>query len=170
MELIDFIYSEGKNIILASYCIVDNDKTYPKIGRIPVTSGLGSDIFNRYDIPEECQKMFFEVNRIGMKHADPQSGNLYPKKHHRFKGKEFFTDIDFYFAFDMRGSGLFGHPQKYPRNYHVNLCAQSDRKELLDFIEELKERDIYDNYLRAISEISSYRIVTKYSSIRLVKK
>jgi hypothetical protein len=172
MELKDYIYTEGKDIRIVAHHFHDDENNYPKPEVLSFTVGNGKEIFDKYGIPEEYQKVFFEVNKVGMKimKERPQLGNMCTKKNHRFKGKEFLTDTEFYFAYNRRGGELFGYQVDYPHNYNVYDCLESSKEELFKFIQELRKRRIYDNYIKAIVEIDSYRVSCTFDKIEEEEK
>lgn len=172
MNLKEYIYTEGNNIRIVAHHYQDDENNYPKPEVFSFTIGSAKEIFDKYDIPEEYQKVFFEVNKIGMQIMKdrPQTGNMCTKKYHRFKGREFLTDTDFYFAYNMRGGELFGYPIDYPRNYNVYDCLESSKEEFFSFVQELRKRRIYDNYIKAIVDIGSYRVSSGFDKIEEKQK
>lgn len=172
MELKEYIYAEGKNIRIVGHGFSDDEKTYPKPFIVSFTVGNGSTIFDKYEVPEEFQKVFFVVNKLGMQYMKkhPQIGNIITKKYHRFKGKEFLTGIDFHFAYNERGGELFGFPIEHPCNFDVGECAESSKDEIFNFIQELRKRRIYDKYIKALGEIVSFRALSGFDKIEEKQK
>ena len=171
MDIKEYIYTEGKDIRLIGHDYLDDENTFPKPSIISHTVGYGKEIFDKYEIPKELQKVFFVVNKFGMKFMKkhPQRGNLDTKKYHRFKGMEILTGTEFYFAYNVRGGDLFGYPS-VTYNFDTLKCCESNRGDFFNFIQELRKRRIYDSYIKAIAEISNYRALSGFDKIEEEQK
>ena len=154
-----FIGVEAKNIYLITHILKDdNDKTYPQPSIISFTDGTATEIFEKNGIPKEYQKMFMVVNNnlsMAFQKTISHSINLQPAAHkfNRFKAREFVSGTELFVAYNSRYE-LSGKQVGFPYAFDFNHCYISDEKEVKDFIIGLREKELFDNYIKSISEIN----------------
>lgn len=154
-----FIGVEAKNIYLITHILKDdNDKTYPQPSIISFTDGTATEIFEKNGIPKEYQKMFMVVNNnlsMTFQKIISHSINLQPAAHkfNRFKARELILGTELFVAYDSSYE-LSGKQVGFPYAFDFNHCYISDEKEVKDFIIGLREKELFDNYIKSISEIN----------------
>lgn len=154
-----FIGVEAKNIYLITHILKDdNDKTYPQPSIISFTDGTATEIFEKNGIPKEYQKMFMVVNNnlsMAFQKTISHSINLQPAAHkfNRFKARELILGTELFVAYDSSYE-LSGKQVSFPYAFDFNHCYISDEKEVKDFIIGLREKELFDNYIKSISEIN----------------
>ncbi len=154
-----FIGVEAKNIYLITHILKDdNDKTYPQPSIISFTDGTATEIFEKNGIPKEYQKMFMVVNNnlsMTFQKIISHSINLQPAAHkfNRFKARELILGTELFVAYDSSYE-LSGKQVGFPYAFDFNHCYISDEKEVKDFIIGLRGKELFDNYIKSISEIN----------------
>ena len=157
-----FIGVEAKNIYLIMHILKDDNgdrsMTYPQPSTISFTDGTAIGIFEKNGIPKEYQKMFMVVNNnlsMAFQRMISHSINLYPAAHkfNRFKAREFVSGIELFVAYNSSYE-LSGKQVGFPYAFDFNNCYICDEEEVKNFIIELREKGLFDNYIKSISEIT----------------
>ena len=152
-----YIGVDAKNIYLIMHILKDNNDdrsiTFSQSSTISFTDGNATEIFEKNSIPKEYQKMFMVVNNnlsMAIQKMIAHSINLYPAAHkfNRFKAREFISgkQVGFPYAFDFSN------------------CYICDEGEVKKFIFELREKGLFDNYIKSIFEITHIMFESEFDS------
>ncbi len=162
MQHKNFIGVDAKNIYLIKHILKDDndDKsiTYPKPSTISFTEGTAVGVFEKNNIPKEYQKMFMVVNNnlsMAFQKLISHNINLHPASHklNRFKAREFGLGTELCVAYNSSYE-LSGKQVGSPYAFDFDHCYISDSEEVKSFIIELREKELFDNYIKSISEIT----------------
>lgn len=153
MDLKKFLCVDAEHIRLIDYIFIDQDLNnpryaYSKPSSIAVGGENSVEIFNKNGIPTEYQKMYMAYKGLNFK---------------RFKAKEFLTDTIVDISIGKSGN-IFGQMVGNKPAFDVSNCYQSSREDVLEFITGLRENQILDNYLNALSEIMHIHIKSYFDT------
>ena len=160
-----YIGVNAENIRLFIHAYADNygKKNYSRPDGITFSIGYATELFEKYGIPKEYQKMYMIVNNnLSMLFQDIRnhSINLYAAKLNRFKVREYTTGTEIFIAYNCRHE-LFGQQALSQWSFTVRNCFECSEDEIVKTMIVLREKGLLDNYIKAIAEISHLRVETQ---------
>ena len=167
-----YIGVDANNIRLVMHAYGDRlygKKVYPKPKLMTFTIGNAVELFDKNGIPEEYQKMFMKVNNnLSMLIQDirDHSINLYAAKLNRFKVREYIIGTEVFIAYNERHA-LFGEQATFPCAFHVSDCYLCDEEEVEDFMINLREKGLFDNYIKSLAELTHIKVCSEYDSNKI---
>ena len=167
-----YIGVDAKNIYLIMH-ILNADKDdrsiiYSQPSMISFTDGNATEIFEKNGVPKEYQKMFMVVNNnlsMAFQRMIAHSINLYPAAHkfNRFKAREFISGTELFIAHNSNYE-LSGKQVGSPYAIDFSNCYIFDEEKVKKFIFELREKGIFDNYIKSIFEITHIMFESEFDS------
>ncbi len=167
-----YIGVDANNIIMIMHIFsdegLDYSRKYPQPLITAFSKGKGSEIFERNGIPKEYQKMFMVVNNnLSMDFQDIRTHhiNLSPASHrmNRFKAREYISETEVYLAYNSEHV-LKGEKAGLPCAFDLDNCYVCEEHEVKEFILELRDKGLLDNYIKSIMEITYTWYLTGYDS------
>lgn len=154
MNLKKYLCVEAEHIRLIDYIFTDHDSynskyTYPKPHSIAVGGDDCVNIFEKNDIPLEYQKMYMVYNSLNI--------------NKRFKAKEYLTDTIISLSINKNGN-IFGQMSGDNPTFDVSNCFECNKEDVLEFLTELREEQLLDNYLKALGEIIHLNIKSYFDT------
>ena len=112
--------------------------------------------------------MFMVVNNnLSMDFQDIRTHhiNLSPASHrmNRFKAREYISETEVYLAYNSEHV-LKGEKAALPCAFDLDNCYVCKEHEVKDFILELRDKGLLDNYIKSIMEITYTWYLTGYDS------
>ena len=167
-----YIGVDAKNIYLIMHILKDNNDdrsiTFSQSSTISFTDGNATEIFEKNSIPKEYQKMFMVVNNnlsMAIQKMIAHSINLYPAAHkfNRFNAREFISGTELFIAYNSNYE-LSGKQVGFPYAFDFSNCYICDEGEVKKFIFELREKGLFDNYIKSIFEITHIMFESEFDS------
>ncbi len=165
-----YIGVEAENIYLIMHLLTDNEDSRIQPSIMSFTVKTAAEIFIENGIPEEYQKMYMVVNNnlsMAFQRMITHSINLCPAayKFNRFKAREFVSGTELFVAYNSRYE-LSGKQVGFPYAFDFNNCYICDAEDVENFIIELREKGLFDNYIKSISEITHIMFESEFDSNR----
>ena len=146
----------------------NNNRKFPQPLITSFTKGIGTEIFERNGIPEKYQKMFMVVeNNLSMTFQNLRGHhiNLSPAtfRFNRFKASEYISGASIFLAYNSRHE-LKGQQAGYPDSFDLDRCYVSNKEDVDYFMLELRDKGLFDNYIKSIMEITYGMYISAYDS------
>lgn len=160
MDLKKFLCVDAENIRLIDYIFIDQvsynmKNNYSKPSSIAIGGENCIEIFEKNNIPSECQKIYMVYNGLNFK---------------KFKAREYLTDTPIRLSISKSGN-IFGQMAGERPTFDVSNCYDASKEDVIEFITELRENKILNNYLIALGEIMHLHIKSHFDSNNIkVKK
>ena len=109
--------------------------------------------------------MAFQKIRDHNKNLSPSSVQC-----NRFKAKEYISGTDLFVAYNSQCE-LSGRQVGFPCAFKFSNSYTCDEEDVTKFIIEVRERGLFDNYIKSIMEITHVMFTSEYDSYNnIVKK